>query len=210
MISRAVLSFEFRRSVRTFVSRRGLASLFFGSALIVVLMFQGLGPSREFASRDLLFVLGAALSSLAAVYTIDRNKRSSVEDVWFALEPQWRPQTGSLFLAWLPVAFCQGLVASLFVLVARAGSDPSDLPGLFAGFVAGLPLGALLSALARLVPGFSLLAGVIFFGVVMTARALSTLLPAMLARDIFIPVLIYLLVSIGGFVLLTRASGRIG
>jgi len=210
MISRAVLSFEFRRSVQTFISWRGLASLLFGSALIVVLMFQGLGPARAFGSRDLLFVLGGALSSLAAVYTIDRNKQSSVEDVWFALEPRWRPQTASLFLAWLPVAFCQGLVASIFLLVAKAGSEPSDVLGLLAGFAAGLPMGALLSALARLIPGFSLLAGVIFFGAVITARALSTLLPAMLARGVALPVLLYLLISIGGFIVLTRSSGRIG
>jgi hypothetical protein len=208
VISGAVLSFEFRRSVKTFVGIRGLLSLLFGSGLIVILIFQGMGPSRDVAPRELLFVLGGALSSLAAVHAIDRNKRSSVEDVWFALEPGWRPQTLSLLLAWLPVAFLQGLVVSVAVLVVKAGSSPLDLVGLPAGFVAGLPLGAFLSALARLIPGFSLLSGAIFLGVVLTARVLSTLLPPMFTRELALPILAYLLVSVAGFVALTRASGR--
>jgi hypothetical protein len=208
MTNKDLILFEFKRSAQSIFNAVGLASVLFGAILVSALVLYGLGPVREVSTRDILFILGAAWSSMAAVYAIDRNRGSTVEDVWFALDPRWRGQLIGLYLAWLPVALLQALATSLLILLVRPDSQMSDLAGLALGFSMGLPLGLLLCPLARLVPGFSLLAGVVFLGVIFSARALPALLPALSPGTLAVPIIGYLAAAILGFAVLTRMTGR--
>jgi hypothetical protein len=202
-----LMLFELKRSTQSIFNAGGLVSVLFGAILVSALVLYGLGPVREASTRDILFILGAAWSSMAAVYAIDRNRGSTVEDVWFALDPRWRGQLIALYLAWVPVALFQALATSLLILLVRSESLPA-LAGLALGFSMGMPLGLLLCPLARMLPGFSLLAGVLFLGVIFSARALPALLPTLSTGSIAVPILGYLAAAILGFAVLTRTTGR--
>lgn len=208
MTNKDLILFEFKRSTHSIFSAGGLVSVLFGAIFVSALVLYGLGPVRETLTRDILFILGAAWSSMAAVYAIDRNRGSTVEDVWFAIAPGWRGQLTALYVAWLPVALFQALATSLLILLVRSDSQMSDLAGLALGFSLGMPLGLLLCPLARMLPGFSLLAGVVFLGVIFSARALPALLPTLSKGNIAVPILGYLAVAMLGFAVLTRTTGR--
>jgi hypothetical protein len=208
MIAGDLIQFETRRAIHSAVSPSGLFAILFGSAFLSLLALYGVGAYLAASSFALLFLLGAAWSSLAAVYAVDRNKNSAVEDVWFAFEPRRRRQLTTLYFAWLPIAFSQAALTSIIVVLVRPGSSLSDLLGLLLGFLAAVPLGLLLSALARLVPGFSLLAGVVFVAVILCAQALSALAPGVLAHRLTTIILFYAVAALLGFALLTSATGR--
>jgi hypothetical protein len=207
MIAGDLIRFEARRAIYSAVNPSGLFAILFGSAFLSLLALYGVGASFSASTFELLFILGAAWSSLAAVYAIDRNKNSAVEDVWFAFESRRRHQLSTVYLAWLPNAFFQAALTSIIVTLVRPGSSPYDLLGLLSGFLAAVPLGLLLSALARLVPGFSLLAGVAFLAVILCAQALSALAPDV-AHSLSAITLFYAVVPLLGFALLTGATGR--
>ncbi len=208
MIATNLIRFESRRAIQSAFSPAGLLAILFGSIFLSVLALNSVGASRAASTYELLFVLGAAWSSLAAVYAVDRNKDSLIEDIWFAFESRRRRQLANLYLAWLPIAFFQAALTSVIILFARSGSASSDMSGLLTGFLAGVPLGLLLSALARLVPGFSLLAGVVFIAVIFCARSLSELVPGFLAYHASAIILTYAAVALAGFALLTNSVGR--
>lgn len=208
MIARDLVRFESRRAIQSAFGPAGLIAILFGSTFLSLLALNGLEASQAASTYELLFVLGAAWSGLAAVYAVDRNKDSMVEDIWFAFESNRRRQLANLYLAWLPIAFFQAALTSIIILFARTGSAPADMLGLLMGFLAGVPLGLLLSALARLVPGFSLLAGVVFIAVIFTARALSELVPGVFAYHASAITLTYAAVALAGFALLTNSVGR--
>ncbi|MGZ8286975.1 MAG: hypothetical protein ACXW27_06680 [Allosphingosinicella sp.] len=204
----AVLLFETRRAGRSLTSRAGIGSLLLGSAFLALLAINGVGPKQTATTGEILFIFGVAWSSLAAVYAVDRNKNSVVEDIWYALEPDWRRQLSGLFAAWLPVAFAQALVTGALVLMLRPDGSAGDLLVMAAGFALALPFGLCMTALARLVPGFSLLSGVAFIAAILFSLALSALLPA---RGSGWPVLLliaYIAASLAVFALLTRRTGR--
>jgi len=63
------------------------------------------------------------------------------------------------------------------IIAVRPGSQFSDLPGLLQGFALALPVGLCMTALARLVPGLSLLSGGGFIAIIVFAFALTQMLP---------------------------------
>jgi hypothetical protein len=174
---------------------------------LAFLAINGIGPKQAAATGEILFIFGIAWSGLAAVYAVDRNKKGLVEDVWYALEPDWRRQLSGLYAAWLPVAFSQALVAGTLVLMLRPGGGARDLLLMAAGFALALPFGLCMTALARLIPGFSLLSGVAFIAAIFFSLSLAELLPADgSSRPVL--VILYVAASLAVFALLTRRTGR--
>jgi hypothetical protein len=77
-----------------------------------------------------------------------------------------------------------------------------------AGFVLALPLGLCMTALARRIPGFSLLSGATFIAAMLFSLTLAQLLPAAGSGWPVLLILAYVAVSLGVFALLTRQTGR--
>ena len=203
-----LLAFECRRAGRSLIGPMGLISLLLGSVFLAFVALNGIGPSQAASTRQIGLIFGAAWAALAAVYAVDRNKRSLVEDVWFALDPRWRSQLAVIYAAWIPVALVQACATMLVVVAVRPGSHLSDLLGLLEGFALAMPLGLCMTALSRLVPGFSLLSGAAFIAILIFAFALTQMLPAIGRNSLAGPVLAYVATALILFWLLTRPTGR--
>ncbi len=204
----SLIRFELKRATNTLFTPHGIASILAGAALLAVIVVNASFGVAEVSPPKLLPVLGAAWCSLAAVYAIDRNRGGLVEDLWFALTPAARPQLVAIFLAWLPVAYGQALVTSALIVAIKPDAWEGALLAMHIAFVATIPGGLVMSALARLVPGFSLLSGAMFFIVVIFAQALAEMVGVPTKAEIGFAAIVYLIAAAFLYILLTKRVGQ--
>ncbi|MFN7398328.1 MAG: hypothetical protein ACK5SX_04510 [Sandaracinobacter sp.] len=132
-------------------------------------------PANDYGS--IVAPLGSLLFAFAGVYTVDKNKGTLTEDIWWNLQDDPVKQLAVIYLAWLPVALLQG--ASVFAMLAIMSPSVSvgHITLFVIGAVGGIPVGLLLTAMARHLPGFSVASGILFLAGLFAINALPMASP---------------------------------